>query len=210
MRHDSLEFSCGDISLEGAWHLPAGKGPYPAVVVCHPHPLFGGDMHNNVVLALCCALARSGIAALRFNFRGVGRSGGSHGHGEGEEADVVAALDLVISGQGVDPERVGLAGYSFGAGVALPVALRDGRVKALALISPWPAAEEVERIQGWPQPKLLVWGDRDEFAARGLEAAFAKLKGSYQVVPGADHFWRGHEDRLGETVSRFFASALGV
>src|SRR3712207_4695272 len=87
-----LTIPSGDITLEGSLHLPEGKGPFPAVVVCHPHPQYGGDMHNNVVMALVDGVTRRGVAALRFNFRGVGRSGGTYDGGNGEQGDVQAAL----------------------------------------------------------------------------------------------------------------------
>ena len=158
-------FPCGDIQLEGELHLPEGKGPFPVVVVCHPHPLYGGDMDNNVVMAVCFALVRSSIAALRFNFRGVGNSSGSYGEGIGEQDDVRAALDFLSTLKEIDSQRIGLAGYSFGGMVAASVAIKDNRVKQLALISP--ALKET----GWAQlkeyglPKLILIGDADTSGA---------------------------------------------
>ena len=84
MNSARVSFPCGDIVLEGEWHLPRGKPPFPVIVVCHPHPLHGGDMHNNVVITICRELPRNSIAAFRFNFRGVGNSGGSFGEGIAE------------------------------------------------------------------------------------------------------------------------------
>ncbi len=136
MRREHTTIPCGDITLETAWHFPETKKPWPAVVVCHPHPLYGGTMSSNVVFGICQALAERAIAALRFNFRGVGKSGGEFGEGVGEQEDVKAALDFAIATDGIDTERIGLAGYSFGGMVALPVAIRDERVKKLALVSP--------------------------------------------------------------------------
>ena len=136
MTSTRARFPCGDITLEGEWHFPQGNGPFPAVVVCHPHPLFGGDMLNNVVVAICQALSRQSIAAFRFNFRGVGNSGGAFGRGIAEQEDVKAALAFVLSNPDIDAGRIGLVGYSFGASVALPVALQDERLGLLALVSP--------------------------------------------------------------------------
>ena len=132
-----VRFPASGIVLEGVFERPKGEAPVPAVVVCHPHPLYGGDMHNNVVAVICQALAQVSIATLRFNFRGVGRSEGSHEEGIGEQDDVRGALDFLQSSQGVDRGRLGLAGYSFGTKVAAPVALRETRVGALALVSPF-------------------------------------------------------------------------
>ena len=117
-----VDFPCGDITLEGEWHLPQGKGPFPAVVVCHPHSLYGGNMSNNVVVAICQSLLQNSVAAFRFNFRGVGKSDGTFGGGTAEQQDVSAALDFASSTPNIDPVRIGLAGYSFGGSVALPVA----------------------------------------------------------------------------------------
>ena len=83
-----VTFPCSDRSLEGVSSVPEGKGPFTAVVVCHPHPLYGGMMDNNVVIAVCRAVSQTSIASLRFNFRGVGRSQGGHAEGVGEQDDV--------------------------------------------------------------------------------------------------------------------------
>src|SRR5579884_1047828 len=92
MPETCLTIPAGDITLEGVLDAPEGDGPFPAVVVCHPHPQYGGDMSNNVVLAAVRGLRGRGIGSLRFNFRGVGRSGGSYAAGAGERDDVRAAL----------------------------------------------------------------------------------------------------------------------
>src|SRR5688572_2580189 len=84
--------SAESLVLQGILARPEGFGPFPGVVICHPHPLYGGDMENNVVQVITRALVKQGIAALRFNFRGVGLSGGRHGEGIGEQEDVRAAL----------------------------------------------------------------------------------------------------------------------
>jgi len=114
MKESYVTFPCGDLTLEGVCHLPEGTGPFPVAVVCHPHPLYGGTMDNNVVYAVCQTLCQRGILALRFNFRGVGRSEGMVG-GMGDPEDVVAAISFIISMDRVDVARVGLCGYSAGA-----------------------------------------------------------------------------------------------
>src|SRR5581483_12420564 len=109
-------FPVGGITLEGLLSIPA-TSPQMGVVVCHPHPLYGGEMHNNVVSALIDAFQHAGFATLRFNFRGVGRSGGSHGQGVTEVEDVKAAVSYLLSRQPV--QTVVVAGYSFGSMVGL-------------------------------------------------------------------------------------------
>src|SRR6266540_978811 len=114
----AVTFPSGELSLEGLLHLPE-QTPAPGIVVCHPHPMYGGDMHNNVVDAICDTAVAEGIAALRFNFRGAGASEGRYDNGVGEQDDVRAALTYLRGLPEVDSARVALAGYSFGAAVAL-------------------------------------------------------------------------------------------
>jgi len=200
-------FRSGGLTLEGLFHRPQ-TAPYPAAVVCHPHPLYGGDMHNSVVAAVCQALVEADIAALRFNFRGVGRSLGRFGDGVGERADAIAALAHLRQTEGVDPARVGIVGYSFGGAVALVAA--DEQVAAVAAIST-PAFG-----RGIPEltircPTLLVSGDRDDVAPPGQLTALAEMVGSQcqvALVRGADHFWWGHEDKVAQSVARFFRDCL--
>jgi len=201
---------CGDIALEAVWHFPEAKGPLPAVVVCHPHPLHGGNMSSNVVFGICQALAERGIAALRFNFRGVGESGGEFGEGIGEQEDAKAALDFVIAREGIDKERIGLAGYSFGGGVALPVAVKDERVKRLALVSP--ALEEGgwEELKRYARPKFVIAGENDFVVPmERLSKYAADMPEQYRVIKGADHFWGGYEAEVAEQVGGFFGEGWG-
>ncbi len=211
MSSTKVIFPCGDITLEGELHIPQGKGPFPGVVVCHPHPLYGGDMFNNVVIAICRALPQHSIAALRFNFRGVGESGGDFGGGITEQEDVRAALAFILSTPDIDSKRIGLAGYSFGARVALPVALQDEQVKLLTLVSPPLADSGWEQLKKYPKPKLLIVGDADSFIPLEYFQQHTKEipdPRQYQVVAGADHFWWGYEDEIARQVTGFFAAGF--
>ncbi len=205
MRREHTTIPCNDISLEAVWHFPEARGPLPAVVVCHPHPLYGGNMSSNVVFGICQALAERSIAALRFNFRGVGKSGGEFGEGIAEQEDVKAALDFALSTEGIDKERIGLAGYSFGGGVALPVAIKDERVKMLALVSPALSEGGWQELERYARPKFVIVGENDFVIP---QEQFSKLIGDRpehcQVVAGADHFWGGYEAEVAEKVSAFF------
>src|SRR5690606_755555 len=122
-----IAFTSEGLSLEGILHQPV-SAPFPAAAVCHPHPLYGGDMNNYVVVAVCQALADAGIASLRFNYRGVGDSEGEYGDGLGERTDAAAALAYLRQLAQADQDRMGIVGYSFGATVALAAA--DERVAA--------------------------------------------------------------------------------
>jgi len=202
---------CADISLEAVWHFPDGTGTFPAVIVCHPHPLYGGNMSSNVVFAICQALAQQSIAALRFNFRGVGKSGGEFGGGITEQEDVKAALAFVLSTPNIDPKRIGLAGYSFGASVALPVAVQDERVSMLALVSPPLSDSGWEQLKRYTKPKFLIVGENDfavpqpQFRQQVEDIPEPK---QYQVISGADHFWVGYEEEVARKVSQFFAGGF--
>lgn len=195
-----LTILSGELSLEGALHLP-GASPAPGVVVCHPHPQYGGDMHNNVVIAICEALAGRGCAALRFNFRGAGASEGSFDDGRGERDDVAAALAHLGAQPEVDAGRIGLAGYSFGAMMAAEAA--SGELRALALVSP-PVAQGDLRI-AWGCPALVIGGDADEIGPTDRLRVVAEAPGvELQIVEGADHFWAGSEQRMADAVADFF------
>jgi uncharacterized protein len=197
-------FPCGDLRLEGELHLPEGKGPFPVVIVCHPHPLYGGDMDNNVVMAVYFALVKSSIAALRFNFRGIGNSSGSYGEGVGEQDDLQAALDFLSTLKEIDRQRIGLAGYSFGGMVAAYVAIKDNRVKQLALISPALNETGWVQLKKYASPKLILTGDADTSVPFQPFQRFFGDAEQYQVIAGADHFWSGFEEQLSGKIARFF------
>ena len=211
MNSRPVRFPCGDITLEGDWHLPEGKGHFPGVVVCHPHPLYGGDMMNNIVTAICDQLCRHSIAAFRFNFRGVGNSQGSFGGGISEQQDVSAALEFVLSSPDIDAERIGLAGYSFGAALALSAALQCEKAPHLALVSPAISGSGLEQLKGYCGSKLVVIGDADTvipFSRFEQHAEDMAASGQYDVVPGADHFWYGYEDVVAARVAGFFTTVF--
>jgi len=208
---DHVRFSASGIVLEGIFEKPKGEAPFPAVVVCHPHPLYGGDMYNNVVSVICQALAQESIATLRFNFRGVGRSEGNHEEGVGEKDDVVAALDFLQSSDGVDKRRLGLAGYSFGTRVVMPVALRDSRVRAVALVSPFLEDADWQRLKTYAVPKVFICGSEDSFISPHKVKRLvgeAAPPNDCEVVFGADHFWCGFEGKIGRKVADFFKAAF--
>jgi alpha/beta superfamily hydrolase len=207
LRREHTTIPCGDISLEACWHFPDSNAPWPAVVVCHPHPLYGGTMSSSVVFGICQALAEKSIAALRFNFRGVGKSGGEFGEGIGEQEDVKAALDFALATKNIDKEKIGLAGYSFGGMVALPVAIRDERVKRLALVSPALSEGGWGELKRYARPKFVIVGENDFVIP---QAQFLKLAEDmpekYVIVASADHFWDGYEAEVADKVSAFFGT----
>ena len=208
---DHVRFSASGVVLEGIFERPKGEAPLPAVAVCHPHPLYGGDMYNNVVSVICQALAQESIATLRFNFRGVGRSEGSHEEGIGEQDDVSAALDFLESREGIDRGRIGLAGYSFGTKAAMPVALREQRIRAVALVSPFLDGADWGKLKTYAVPKLFICGSEDSFISPHKVKRLvggAAPPSECEVVFGADHFWWGFEGKIAQKVSAFFRAVF--
>ncbi len=216
MRQSAVSFKTkgtnGDLTLEGVVAQPEGNpGPFPAVAMCHPHPLFGGSMDNNVVLAVTLALTEQGFATLRFNFRGVGNSEGEHTKGEMEGEDVLSALEVLKAWPGVDGNRLGLAGYSFGSSVVLGSAPVHKKVKAMALISPPLRAVESTPLKKGKGPVFIISGDKDKLVqSDGLGPALDGFKNrpECQIVEGADHHWGGYEGQLTPQICRFFAQQL--
>jgi len=171
--------------------------PVAAAVVCHAHPLQGGMMHFKVVFRVAKSLQAQGVAVLRFNFRGVGRSEGVHDNGRGEQDDAVAALDEMQRRFGALPLILG--GFSFGSVVSLRIGARDGRVRALfALGFPLSTLPDTAFLEAIRRPCLFVQGEHDEFgpADRVREAATRVLGSSLCVVAGADHFFTDHLPEL--------------
>ena len=106
MKHASISFPCGDLILEGGCYYPEGDSPLSGVILCHPHPLYGGSMNNNVIQTLAATLVKCSIIAFMFNFRGVGRSEGSFGDGIDEQEDVIAAIDWLVSQTEIDADDI--------------------------------------------------------------------------------------------------------
>ncbi|MFU8795783.1 MAG: alpha/beta hydrolase [Dehalococcoidia bacterium] len=211
MNEQRVTFASGELHLEGALSLPEGAPPFPAVIVCHPHPLYGGSMDNSVVCALTEALSQASFIAFRINFRGVGLSQGRFDLGIGEQEDVEAAITLVSTMKEVDPDRIGLAGYSAGAAFALPVGSGDGRIKAMVAVSPPLDMFDFAYLRHCSKPKLLISGSRDAFTPDDRFLKFCRElpdPANCVIIEGADHFWWGHEPQLASRVSDFFARAL--
>ena len=211
MKETKVSFRSGQLLLEGALSTPPGKGPFPSVLVCHPHPSFGGSMDNNVVVNICQALFKKSIATLRFNFRGVGGSEGHFSHGTGEQEDVKAAISFLISEKKTDPRRLGLAGYSAGAVFGLPGAVADDRVSARAAISLPLGMMELDAVRTCPKPKMFVSGSKDDFTSVNELNEFCQScvePKECAIIEGADHMWEGYEARLARVVSDFLSRSL--
>ena len=212
MRQTAINFFASGLSLEGVLALPDDPPRRcPAAVVCHPHPALGGTMDNGAVTAICRALSSVGIASLRFNFRGVGQSQGEFTNGELEGDDVSGALDALKHWPGIDGRRLAVAGYSFGAGVALRSARSLKAAKCLVLVAPPNSAVRSEHIRRIGKPMLFVAGERDRIASaaelqRTLEDS--KIDAGFYAAPGADHSMTGAETDLASRVAGFIAESI--
>jgi uncharacterized protein len=184
-----------------------------AGLVCHPHPVFGGTMHNKVVFHTMKALNSFGFPVLRFNFRGTGLSEGEHDNGQGEINDVRTALNWL------DAEfhrPLIFAGFSFGAAVGLRAACADERVRSVigvgtpvapvAVDTEEPRVYAFEFLHGCAKPKLFISGARDQFGPKAkLEAMVASALEPKKlvVIEGADHFFEGRLRELREAIERW-------
>ncbi|MGA1675785.1 MAG: alpha/beta hydrolase [Pseudomonadales bacterium] len=187
-------------SLEAWLERPAGAtaSPTRVAVLCHPHPLYGGNMHDGVLDAVARALLGADIACLRFNFRGVGASAGSHSGGPGERLDLGAAIDWV---QGeLTPQSLWLAGYSFGSSVVwdyLVAGASTPSIEHAFLIAPPTAAMAFP--QGAPGcPADAIAGGADHFVDAAKLATLESV--TAHVLPGADHFFSGQHRAFADTL----------
>lgn len=193
----------GRILLEGLYE--EGNGG-EMVIICHPHPLYGGNMDNNVVSAIRKAVNNWGWGTLRFNFRGVEGSGGVHGNGEGEVEDLLAAAEFV-SREG--KKSIHLAGYSYGAWIVLKALHRGLQAQSLLLASPPLDFMEFGNALITQAPCLIVLGNEDEFCAvTSLENWLSsqpldERDLDFVVIQGCDHFYWGREDALANGIKEF-------
>lgn len=195
MVQTDISFACGGLRLEGMLERASGTR---GVVVTHPHPLYGGDMDNPVVLAVCRAYRRKGFSTLRFNFRGVGGSGGRHDQGVGERADARAAGSAMAD---LGLTEIDLAGYSFGSWVNANAGAGFSR---MVMVSPPLAFIDFGPPAALPNLHLIVTGGRDEIAPPGLIERARRAwnpAAAFEVIPGADHFYSGFIDTLEDTIA---------
>ncbi|GBC83063.1 hypothetical protein HRbin10_02203 [bacterium HR10] len=190
--------------LEAILEEGSSSDPKAVAILCHPHPQYGGTMHNKVVVRAAQAFQEAGMATLRFNFRGVGRSAGTFDFGEGEQEDVAAAIAFMAERY---PKRpIWLTGYSFGAWVGLKVGARDERVTTLVAIGAAVALADFRFLEECAKPKLFIHGTKDEFAPlEHLQALMLTLPEPKDLIliEGADHFFTGKLEELKDELLRY-------
>jgi uncharacterized protein len=202
MKEELITFASGELTLEGMIAKPTST-VQRGTVICHPHPLYGGSMYNNVVEAALEAMWRLGWATLRFNFRGVGRSEGEHGGGSGEADDAAAAVRYLAEELTLSPQQIVLAGYSFGAMAALNAASKLTDLGALMLIALPLRMSQVDGLKQLNIPVVLAAGDRDNHCPSAQLQALEQELGSraqLKIINGADHFFGGYEAELADAL----------
>jgi alpha/beta superfamily hydrolase len=180
-----------------------------AAVICHPHPLYGGTMHNKVVFRLARAARRSGAAVLRFNFRGVGLSGGEHAQGIGEQDDLRAALDYMTARYPQLPLVAG--GFSFGTRVALRVSCGNPRIERLICSGTPVSMGDWDFLEHCSLAKFFLQSTNDQYGSRErLQALFDRAAGPKQLtwIDSTDHFFSGGLDHLEEAACAAMTAAL--
>jgi uncharacterized protein len=190
-----------------AIYRPKSERAERVALVLHPHPQFGGTMHNKVVFRAAKALQESGIETLRFNFRGVGSSTGEYSDGKGEYEDAAIALDYLLNDQPLAREVI-IAGFSFGSVIGLRLGCSDERVHRLIAIGVPARMGNLDFLSDCVKPKLFIHGAEDEVALLGpLEAYLTKLPAgsNYRLVQiaGAGHFFDDQSDELAQAIKSF-------
>ena len=196
--------------LEALLEEPEDASPSEACVVCHPHPLYGGTMHNKVVYRIARGLRRAGAVVFRFNFRGVGQSEGTHDQGEGEVEDARAALAFLRARYPELPYS--LAGFSFGSRMALKLgcSLTPAPQRLIAVGFPTRLGS-FDFLSHCPIPKYFVQSTQDVHGPRPeLEAAFQNFADpkDLRFIEARDHFFEGALDALETEIARIAATRL--
>ncbi|MCP4755639.1 MAG: alpha/beta hydrolase [Proteobacteria bacterium] len=190
---EKISFQSDGFQIEGLLSQNTGDR---GVVITHPHPQYGGDMHNNVVASLQRVYQENGYTTLRFNFRGVGASQGSFDDGRGEQSDVNAALEHLTN---IGMRTVDLAGYSFGSWVNARVAAENTSIQNLVMVSPPVDFMNFTDVESLPCLRLVVVGSQDDFAsAEAVEKAVSAWNpdARMEVIEGCDHFYFGYSRQL--------------
>jgi len=197
----NLEIPASHGALEAILKEPASDAKGVALV-CHPHPLGGGTMHNKVVYRAAAGLVEAGLVALRFNFRGVGASTGAHDDGDGEKQDVRDALNYLMENYPSQP--ITLAGFSFGSRVGAETVLDDDRVMTLISIGTPVDKYDFSFLKHCRKPILFVHGDKDEFGAvENLEKVVEQVEATDKqliVFENCGHFFDEHLNELKNVV----------
>lgn len=208
---DTLFINNNKIKLEAEYFQSSLHNTKPSILICHPHPQFGGNMHNNIVSAVFNKLINSNISCLRFNFRGVGRSSGNHSNGMGELSDVKASVDFLINNKKC--EKILICGYSYGAVIgSSAVNYSDKIIGFISISFPWDfMGAKYKELSQTSKKKLFIQGNRDTVARyeNFYENFNLYLNPKVsKIIDGADHFYWGYEEQVANAILDFYYSII--
>jgi alpha/beta superfamily hydrolase len=207
MKEEKVYIPSDGFRLEGLLSIQEASSFKGGVILCHPHPQYGGDMDHPVLTTAVEAAFQEGFSTLRFNFRGVGESKGSYGDGIGEREDVRAVTDYFYSRLASNHSSLVLVGYSFGAWAGFPIATNDERFEGMVAIAPPLEIYDFGFLMGCKKKKLFIVGNRDFFCPPSvLEKWYQQLEEPkfLTVISGADHFFLFHTQYLIQPLREFF------
>ncbi|UCD01280.1 MAG: alpha/beta fold hydrolase [Promethearchaeota archaeon] len=206
-----LFISNKEIKLEAEFFKSSVGQDNPVVLICHPHPQYGGNMYNNVVSNVFNKLIKNKISCLRFNFRGVGKSTGTHSGGEGEISDVQSCIDFLINEKKF--EKIIICGYSYGAAIGCSaINYSDEIIGYVSISFPWDfIGTKFRELSQSNKPKLFIQGNQDTIA---VYSNFEQYYNQYhdpkrkKIIDGADHFYWGYERQVVDEILEFYNSML--
>jgi len=197
--------------IEGRYHHCKTPNA-PIALLLHPHPQHGGTMNNKVVYALYHAFVRRGFSALRFNFRGVGRSQGTFDRGEGELSDAASALDWLQT-YNANTRSCWIGGFSFGAWIGMQLLMRRPEIDGFIAVAPPANLYDFSFLAPRPSSGLIVQGDKDQIVTLEAQQKLVNklshqrdIKIDYRIVKGADHFFQSHMEELTAHAESYIAA----
>lgn len=200
-----------EIKLESEYYQSRTNKNKPVVLICHPHPQYGGNMNNNVVTGVFNNLVSNDISCLRFNFRGVGKSNGTFSGGTGELTDVKACIDFLINEENC--ESLIICGYSYGAVIGCSaINYSDKVISYISISFPWDfLGSKYKKLSQTIKPKLFLQGNQDSIARyEHFEENFNYYKNPKirKIINGADHFYWGFEAQIADEILNFYNSLI--
>ena len=205
MAEEHIFFKSGRLKIEALTDIKSGE---QAVIMCHPHPLYGGDMYNPVVDAVIEAFSVKGYSTLRFNFRGGGSSEGEYGNGIGEQEDVLSAIEYLA---GLGKSHIDLGGYSFGAWVCASGLKNWPQVKRLVMVSPPLAFMSFDFLEFDPRIRLIIGADRDDIGPVNIISGMLKTWNPdviFKIINNSDHFYAGKKADIQRIVEEFLSGNI--
>ena len=200
MAEERVFIQSGGLKIEGLLGNSSGQG---AVLITHPHPLYGGDMYNNVVSSVVKAYSQTGYTTLRINFRGVGQSEGAYGQGVGEQEDVRAAIDYLFE---LGKSSIDLVGYSFGAWVNALGLKNLEQVQRVIMVSPPVNFIDFSFLGYSSKIRLVIAGSADDIGPPGMIQGMLATwnpDSEFKVIQGADHFYWGKTGEIEKIIKNF-------